>query len=65
MCEGISSEKIESDSALNDLYRRVEDLEIENKTLRDKQEKSEQIIIDLQCRSMRDNLLFTGIVSRN
>ena len=61
MCEGISSEKIESDSALNDLYRRVEDLEIENKTLRDKQEKSEQIIIDLQCRSMRDNLLFTGI----
>ena len=61
MCKGISSEKIESDVALNDLYRRVEDLEIENKTLRDKQEKSEQIIIDLQCRSMRDNLLFTGI----
>ena len=61
MCEGISSGRVESDSAMNDLYVRVENLELENKALRDKQYKSEEIITDLQCRSMRDNHLFTGI----
>ena len=60
MCEGISSERLESDSAMNDLYVRVENLELENKSLREKQFKSE-IITDLQCRSMRDKFLFTGI----
>ena len=44
-----------------DLSERVGNLENEQSNIRPKFEKFKIEITDLQCRSMRDNLIFTGI----
>lgn len=61
LCDEIRSDKIQSDMSLNELYKTVENLQAENEKLRKSQAETESTLIDLQCRSMRDNLIFTGI----
>ena len=54
----IISFNTESDSKMTDLLKRVDDLEIQ-------QAKSEDKLIEVQWRSMRENLIFTGIDEPN
>ena len=61
LCDEIRSDKSQSDMSLNELYKTVETLQNENERLRKGQAETESTLIDLQCRSMRDNLIFTGI----
>lgn len=49
------------DSAINELFKGVEHLENEQTKLKSNVTESANAITDLQCRSMRDNLIFTGI----
>ena len=46
---------------MKSLKREMESLKRENDNLREKQSASDEKILDLQCRSMRDNLIFFGI----
>lgn len=57
----IIRDKEYSDSIIDELCERVRTLEHENDSLNQKQSKTEYSLVDLQCRSMRDNLIFTGI----
>ena len=61
LCDGIIKDKESNDSVVDDLRRRVANIEREQSSLQFDQRKSENTLIDLQCRSMRDNLIFTGI----
>lgn len=61
MCDEVVKGKTYSDSQIRELSERVEKLEVGQKSLNINQIKAESTIIDLQCRSMRDNLIFTGI----
>ena len=54
MCDEITQENQSSESKYMDLLERVGSLEFEHSKL-------ENTVVDLQCRSMRDNLIFTGI----
>lgn len=54
-------ENSNNDKLLKDLCAQVDRMQVEQEALYEQQSKSESRIIDLQCRSMRDNLLFTGI----
>lgn len=61
MCDDVQSNLRYSKEEIDHLYNKVEKLESEQKELKETVQKSENTIIDLQCRSMRDNLIFTGI----
>ena len=61
LCDKIGRDKEASDSIVDELSRRVEKLESEYSSLESNQKKSESTLTDLQCRSMQDNLVFTGI----
>ena len=54
ICDGITKENQSSECKYMDLLERVGSLEFEHSKL-------ENTVVDLQCRSMRDNLIFTGI----
>ena len=43
------------------LKAQVDQLQLDNDDMKTKLSKAENTISDLQCRSMRDNLIFTGI----
>ena len=61
LCDQITRDKETNDSVIDDLSRRVAQIESDQSSLRSNQRKSENTLTDLQCRSMRDNLIFTGI----
>ena len=59
--ENIVSDRTRIDNALYDLSCQMKDLQSDNKDLQNKQSKTESKVIDLQCRSMCENLIFSGI----
>ena len=61
LCDKIGRDKEASNSIVDDLSKKVAQIEREHSSLRSNQIKSDSTLIDLQCRSMRDNLVFTGI----
>lgn len=61
MCDDAKSDQTTSRSMINDLIDRVGKLEFDQEKLQPKLNKMNNEIIDLQCRNMRDNLIFTGI----
>ena len=61
ICDDLKSDQSYTDSAINELFKRVEHLENEQTKLKSNATESANAITDLQCRSMRDNLIFTGI----
>ena len=61
MCEDVMSDRRATDAAVKSLYDKVERLEDDQHTLNETNQKLNETVIDLQCRSVRDNLIFTGI----
>ena len=61
MCDEAASNQKLAQTTIEDLCERVGNLEKNQSTLQPKLQKFESEITDLQCRSMRDNLVFTGI----
>ena len=61
LCDDIRSDQNCTDSAVNSLFRRVEHLENEQKLIKTSVSDVASSVTDLQCRSMKDNLIFTGI----
>ena len=61
MCFDILSDQKTSQLEIRQLYQRLESLESEQNELKASATKFDSAITDLQCRSMRDNLIFTGI----
>lgn len=61
MCDDLRIDKRMSDSLLEDLREQVEHLQAEQDQLKTKVSNCDNTIVDLQCRSMRENLIFTGI----
>ena len=61
LCDGIVSENSSSSTFLHDLDKRVSKLETDSMDMYDQHAKMEEKLIDLQWRSMRENLIFTGI----
>lgn len=61
VCNDIVTENSSTKSKLDALSQRMEKLETEQKNIISNYSILEGNVIDLQCRSMRENLLFTGI----
>ena len=61
MCDDIRSEQATCRSENFEIYERLDKIEREHEALKETVVNSDKTIIDLQCRSMRDNLIFTGI----
>ena len=61
ICDDITYENSENKTASDNLIKRISILEQHQAEVLSKQSNVEEKITDLQCRSMRDNLLFTGI----
>ena len=61
LCDDMLQDQASKDSLVDELLTRVNKLEFEQEALKSKQVKAESNLVDLQCRSMQDNLIFTGI----
>ena len=68
ICEDARTASAYSKIRVDDISAQVQqvlidndDLRRDNETMRSQLEKADRAIVDLQCRSMRDNLLFVGI----
>lgn len=61
MCDDLRIDKRMSDSLIENLRVQVEHLQAEQDQLKTKVSNCDNTIVDLQCRSMRENLIFTGI----
>ena len=68
ICEDARTASAYSKVRVDDISAQVQqvlidndDLRRDNETMRSQLEKADRAIVDLQCRSMRDNLLFVGI----
>ena len=61
MYDDIKSDKRRSDSLVNKLCDQIEQLQIKQRNVKAAITKAESSITDIQCKSMRDNLIFTGI----
>lgn len=60
-CDQVKGDQTETDLNVNDLYEKVDTLQSENEMLKKSQVQTESLLTDLQCRSMRETLVFTGI----
>ena len=61
LCDQVKADQTETDLNVNDLYKKVDTLQSENEMLKKSQVQTESLLTDLQCRSMHENLVFTGI----
>ena len=61
LCDDITEESTENKTRCDEINKRMSQLEINNSELKQNQDKLEEKLIDLQWRSMRENLLFVGI----
>ena len=61
MFDDIVTENKSTKFTIDDVAKRLTNLEIEHETIKSSQLTVEGTVLDLQCRSMRENLLFTGI----
>ena len=59
--ENLIGDRTRIDNALYDLSRQIKDLQNDYNDMQIKQTKTESKVIDLQCRSMCENLIFSGI----
>ena len=59
--ENIISDRTRIDNALYDLSCQMKDLQSDYTELQNRQTKTDSKVIDLQCRSMCENLIFSGI----
>ena len=61
ICDGITSTNNENESQINFLMDRINTLEENQSQLETKQSQTEEKLIDIQWRTMRENLIFSGI----
>ena len=61
LCEEMRKDKESNDTEIEDLKRRVSNVERDQYAIQSDQKKCENTLTDLQCRSMLDNLIFTNI----
>ena len=61
MCEDVMSDRRATGAAVKSIYDKVKRPEADQHTLNETNLKLNETVIDLHCRSMRDNLIFTGI----
>ena len=61
MCDDAKSDRTASRNVIDDLIERVGQLEFDHGQIQPKLSNMKNEITDLQCRSMRDNLVFTGV----
>ena len=61
LCEDVQSEQNTMSVSVNALYEKIEKLEFNQEQMTSELANSTSAIVDLQCRSMRENLIFTGI----
>ena len=61
ICDDIVRTSADSDSKINYLLKRVETLELNQAQMQSQKAVYEEKVVDLQWRSMRQNLIFTGI----
>ena len=61
MCDDTKSDQTASRNMIDDLVERVGKLEFDHDQMQPKLTNMKTEITDLQCRSMRDNLIFTGV----
>ena len=61
ICDSIVRSSAESNSRLDDVVKRLTHIEFKQSQIHSNQTKNDERLIDLQCRSMRQNLIFTGI----
>ena len=61
ICDGITSTNNETESQIKFLMDRVNTLEESQSHLETKQSQTEEKLIDIQWRTMRENLIFSGI----
>ena len=61
MCDNIVSSNSESESKIDYLMDKLISIELSQNELQSKQTSTDEKVIDLQWRGMRENLLFTGI----
>ena len=61
MLDDVQSDKRTQNLEIAELRAHVDQLQLDNDDMKDQLSKAESTIVDLQCRSMRDNLIFTGI----
>ena len=59
--ENLIADRTRIDNALYDLSRQIKDLQNDYNDMQIKQTKTKSKVIDLQCRSMCENLIFSGI----
>ena len=59
--DDILTKESSNKSTVDEICERLARIEAEQSDFKTKQDSAESKIIDLQCRSMRENLLFTGI----
>ncbi|MES9882159.1 MAG: hypothetical protein ABW185_14900 [Sedimenticola sp.] len=59
MCDQVLSNKHESDKQLHDMNRKLNDFDVDQ--IKEHNEQLRNKVLDLQCKSMRDSLVFTGI----
>lgn len=61
MCDEITANNTATDRTINNITRQVKTIENQQQTLTEKLKSTDEKIIDIQWRSMRDNLIFSGI----
>ena len=61
ICDEILEPKLNTDNTLDNISFKMDKLQMQCETLNERQSQVETKLIDLQCRSMRENLIFIGI----
>ena len=61
ICDEILDTKSNADNTLDNISFKMDKLQMQCETLNERQSQAKTKLIDLQCRSMRENLIFTGI----
>ncbi|MES9881009.1 MAG: hypothetical protein ABW185_09025 [Sedimenticola sp.] len=59
MCDQVLTNKRESDKQLHDMSRKLSNLDLDQ--IKEQNDQLQNKVLDLQCKSMRDSLVFTGI----
>ena len=60
LCDDVISENTENKKTIDSLSKRIATIEKQQETIKSKQQQTEEKLTDIQWRSMRENLIFTG-----
>lgn len=61
LCDDVISENTENKKTIDNLSRKIAAIEAQQENIKTKQQQTEEKLTEVQWRSMRENLIFTGI----